>query len=943
MATERIDIIVSERGSRVVRRNIEDIGGGATRAQGAVQLLHRALVTLGVGFSLGAAVSTLASFSQEMSTVRAITGATEDQFQALREEAKRLGAETRFSATQAAEGMTFLARAGFDTSQVLASIDDTLRLAQAGALDLGSAADIASNILTGFRMNAEEAGRVVDVLAFAANRSNTNVQQLGDGMKFVAPVAAGLRVSLEEATAAVGALSDAGLQGSIAGTGLRRVLSELESPSARTTRILRELGVTTDQVRVSQVGLTNALQVLRDAGVDTALALEIFGDRGGPAFEVLSESIPKVREMTDALRESEGFARQVAETMDDNLNGALLSVRSAVEALIIAFGDLGAESVLTQAFRGLATAIRFVANNLDDLLQAALAFAPLMVAIFRVQIVGAIMAARNAMVALTVAIAANPLGAMAVAISAIISLLIFFKDEIRLSEDSLASLGDLGRAVWEQLRAGLGLVIDFFRDNFGLIADFGSQVLGDLSLSIEGVLRFAARAADNLIGLFVGAFKAIVAAWEGLPGAFIDIFTRAMNGAIRLVEDGVNAIIGAINSVLEPVGIQGMGLVNLGRIENSAAGGANRLGAAVREGFLEGFDTRAVEGALDSTLARAEEIARDRLAADEARAAVLQAATNELSAAQEDALARNGVGGGGSGRGGRGAGGPTFDEILAGLRQEAELLQLDSREREIQNAILQVQNQLKRELTVTEREMLEAQLRQNQSLADQARLLDEIRGPQEELEARMEALNALFRAGRVTVDEHNSKLRELEIQALSAGKSLEDGLRRGLLKIQEQMADVASAAESALVNAFRSAEDALTKFVATGKLDFKSLADSILADITRIAVRQAILGPLANLLGGGGLFVSGGLLGFQHGGSFTVGGAGGVDSQLVAFRATPGERVTINKPGQEEGGRRQVIVNYYIQTPNAESFQRSQGQIMSRTQAALSRFAVRNN
>ena len=365
MADFRIRVVVdpsgATRGSRQVENRLNRVGDAATRVQ---RLIGRAFAFAGIGLGLNSVITTLANFEQQMSTVRAITGATEGQFRALRLEAQRLGSTTRFSASEAAEGMQFLARAGFDVDQVLASINDTLLLAQAGALDLASAADIASNILTGFRLQAEQAGRVVDVLALASNSANTNVFQLGEAMKFVAPVAAGLGVSLEEAAAAISALSDSGLQGSLAGTGLRRVLAELESPTSKTAGLLADLGVATDDVRVSQVGLTTALERLRDAGVDTGLALQIFGDRGGPAFEVMSNAIPRIVELTGALGDAEGTAARIAATMDDNLNGALLSVKSAAEGLVIAFGDAGGTGGLTSAALAVASALRFLGTTL---------------------------------------------------------------------------------------------------------------------------------------------------------------------------------------------------------------------------------------------------------------------------------------------------------------------------------------------------------------------------------------------------------------------------------------------------------------------------------------------------------------------------------------------------------------------------------------------------
>ena len=375
MAEYRINLEVDPTGARRASREVEQsLDRVSNRADRVRRLVTRAFAVVATAIGGREIIARIAGFEQAMSTVRAITQATESDFQRLQETARELGTNTRFSATEAAEGMQFLARAGFDTNEVLGAIEGTLQLAQAGALGLGSAADIASNVLTGFRLNTEETGRVVDVLAFAANNSNTNVQQLGDAMRFVAPVAAGLGVEIEEAAAAIGALSDAGLQGSLAGTGLRRVLSELASPANRTRRVLESLGLSAEDVAVQQVGLTEALRRLADAGVDTGVALELFGDRGGPAFEVLSNAIPRVAEMTQQLQNASGTAAEMARVMDDNLNGALLSVRSAWEGLILGFSDLGPGNALTVLVRGLAATLRLLAENIGVVTQSLAAF-----------------------------------------------------------------------------------------------------------------------------------------------------------------------------------------------------------------------------------------------------------------------------------------------------------------------------------------------------------------------------------------------------------------------------------------------------------------------------------------------------------------------------------------------------------------------------------------
>jgi TP901 family phage tail tape measure protein len=381
MTTERLVIEVTERGARVVGGKLKGIGTDAQKAGAGVQFLKSQLSGLVVGLvGIGAATAALATsinllrtFGQQISTVGAISGATTQEFEALTDRARKLGAMTRFTGAQAAEGMVLLSRAGFDTAETMKAAGETLLLAQAGALDLASAAGITAATVRGFRLDVEDTSVVVDVLAKAAASANTDVFQLGEGLKFAAPVAAGLGVSLQETTAAVSALSDAGLQATLAGTGLRRVMAELESPSKKSEKILKELGVTAAEVRVSQVGLTTALERLRDAGIDTGTALEFFGQRGGPAFEVLSSNIPRVKELTTALENAEGTAQRIAEVMDDNLNGAFLRARSATEDLIFELSSLGFEDALidnlnegAQAIRDLSTAIK-TANELFPL------------------------------------------------------------------------------------------------------------------------------------------------------------------------------------------------------------------------------------------------------------------------------------------------------------------------------------------------------------------------------------------------------------------------------------------------------------------------------------------------------------------------------------------------------------------------------------------------
>ncbi len=372
MATvERLIIEVTEKGGKKVTRVIRETGVEAKKADKGVKLLTKGLVGLTAGFgalqAARAGVNVIREFGQEISTVGAVLNATGSDFDAIREKARELGATTRFTGAQAAEGMTLLARAGFDVEETIGAAGQVLQLAQAGALDLATAADITASTLRGFRLEVEDSARVVDILAKASASANTDVLQLGEAIKFVAPVAAGLGVELETTTAAIAALSDAGLQGSLAGTGLRRVMAELEAPTSKNQKRFAELGVAVEDIKVSSVGLTSALQTLKDAGIETGDALTIFGQRGGPAFEVLVNAIPKVTELEEELQRASGTAARMAEQMDDNLNGAFLRMKSASEDLAIAIGDTGLTQVLIDDINAIAAAIRGLSGAVKTL------------------------------------------------------------------------------------------------------------------------------------------------------------------------------------------------------------------------------------------------------------------------------------------------------------------------------------------------------------------------------------------------------------------------------------------------------------------------------------------------------------------------------------------------------------------------------------------------
>lgn len=368
MATERVILVFEARGTRRAERGIRNIGKASKRATKDIGTLRTGLgqlrallVAVAAAAVIGRATKGLLDFGQAMSTVRAVTGATVEQFESFQRVARDLGATTRFTATQAAEGMVALGRAGFGANRILANTDDVLLLAQAGALELGRAADIASNILKGFNATAAETPKIVDVLALAANSANTTVEQLGDAMSFVAPVSVTLGISIERTTAALQALAEQSVRGSRAGTALRTVLIRLEKAGG--------------EFSVQQRGLIPVLEDLRKRNLQVTDAAKLVGIRQAANLIILIRSIDAIKEFARANEEAAGSARKMADIMDDNVNGAFLRLKSSAEAILLSLGEVGGTSALTGVLDRLTGLFRLVAFNADILAKALLVLA----------------------------------------------------------------------------------------------------------------------------------------------------------------------------------------------------------------------------------------------------------------------------------------------------------------------------------------------------------------------------------------------------------------------------------------------------------------------------------------------------------------------------------------------------------------------------------------
>jgi len=440
--------------------------GAFGKLKDSVFSVRGALTALGGAFVLRATLGVIRDFQTAMSGVRAVTGATEEQFAALSAEARLLGATTQFSAKEAAEGMRFLGQAGFDTNEILAATEPALRLAQAGMLDLAEAADIVSNIMSGFGIEAQETQRVADILAVTAANANTNIRQMGEAMKFVAPIAASTGQSIEDMAAAVGVLGDAGLQGSLAGAGLRTAILQLSAVTPVAEAAMGRLGLQIEDLDPTTNSFIDILKSLKEANIGAGDAAAIFGKRSAVGILALTQAIPRLEEMREKIGDSTGALDEMARIMEDNLNGSIRNMISVMQEAILQTGDAGLTGALRGAIDTITGVLRALTGTLDPLDENAKLFNALAISVQiltgalvglalakiatgMVSLAGGVLEAVKAVRGLTAAqtllnvvMLANPIFLVAAAIGVAVAAYLVFRETARSATDAQTAFDD---------------------------------------------------------------------------------------------------------------------------------------------------------------------------------------------------------------------------------------------------------------------------------------------------------------------------------------------------------------------------------------------------------------------------------------------------------------------------------------------------------------------
>lgn len=337
-----VDLTEFERGIAKMQSRLEDTASKMATVGKKMSVMLTAPIV-----AMGAATTKVGmDFEAAMSEVAAISGATGEVLGLLTEKAKEMGATTKFSASESAEALKYMAMAGWDTQQMLDGISGVMALAAASGENLGKVSDIVTDAITAFGMKAAQAGEFADVLAAASSNANTNVSMLGESFKYVAPVFGSFGYSAEDAALALGLMANAGIKGSQAGTALRSALIRLSKPTGEAVGLIQKLGIQLTDAQGNMLPFESVMQQLRTTFQNLTTeqqaqyAATIFGQQSmSGMLAIINASEKDYQKLRSAINESTGAAKTMANEMQDNLSGRLTVLKSSIEGVALQLFD----------------------------------------------------------------------------------------------------------------------------------------------------------------------------------------------------------------------------------------------------------------------------------------------------------------------------------------------------------------------------------------------------------------------------------------------------------------------------------------------------------------------------------------------------------------------------------------------------------------------------
>nr|DAU60507.1 MAG TPA: minor tail protein [Caudoviricetes sp.] len=505
--------------------------GSAFTNVGSVMTKYVTTPIVGVGT---AAVATAAKFESAMSEVAAISGASGKDLEALTEKAKQMGATTKFSASESAAALKYMAMAGWDTKAMLDGIDGVMQLAAASGEDLAQTSDIVTDAMTAFGMSADQANRFADVLAQTANRSNTSVALMGETFKYVAPVAGALGYSIEDTSVAIGLMANSGIKASIAGTSLKNLLTNLAKPTKQVAGYMDALGISLTDSSGEMKPLSQLLVELRESfsGLTKAQKAEyaagIAGKEGmSGLLAIVTASQSDFDKLTEAINNSNGAAKDVANVMLDNLGGQLTILKSTLEGIAIAFGDILLPTIKS-VVSGLQSFLDWVTNLTDGQKQLVVTIAAIVAAIGPVLLIVGKLITSVVQIAKVVTSVVGVIAKIGPAVAGVVKAVV-------------SALGPVGMII-TIIGAVIAALVALYNKN-ETFRNFVNNAWAQIKEVIGGVVN----AIVNFFTVTIpGAIDAVASWFQSLADSVVNFFTvsvpNAINAGLTWIQNFANSV-----------------------------------------------------------------------------------------------------------------------------------------------------------------------------------------------------------------------------------------------------------------------------------------------------------------------------------------------------------------------------------------------------------------
>lgn len=504
-------------------------------------------------------------FEEQMSRVKAISGATGSSFDQLKQQAIDLGAKTAFSAKESAAGMENLASAGFDANEIMEAMPGLLDLAAVSGGDVALASENAAAALRGFGLDAGQAGHVADVFARAAADTNAEVADMGDAMKYIAPVANAMGISLEESAAAIGIMSDAGIKGSQAGTSLRGALSRLAKPTDPMIAKMDELGLSFYDAEGNMKSLKDQVGMLQQAfkGLtpeqqQNAL-VTLYGQESLSGMMALIEKGPdSLGKLTNSLKDSNGAADEMARTMQDNMNSSIEQMLGAFESAAIVI-----QGIIAPAIRGVADTIGGLVQKFVDapepIQKMVLVIAGLVAAIGPLLFIGGSMLVWFAKLKVAVGFLSTSFPALGGVFTAltgpvgiIIGIIALLVGAFILAWNTSEGFRNAVTAIWESIKNTISFAVQTVSNTitriFGSVVQWWKANNEEIAAAVNAIWngkigQFIRDAMGVIQGIIVGVWTAIKGITEGVWTAI----SAVIEGALRVIQGLIKFVLGVLS------------------------------------------------------------------------------------------------------------------------------------------------------------------------------------------------------------------------------------------------------------------------------------------------------------------------------------------------------------------------------------------------------------